>query len=162
MSEAEPERHGTTPPGAESAQIRDEAEEQRLRWQIRVAAACARRASASRRFGPPFDETVDRVRDELDGSFWTGDEWGSSFDRTDFARTVVALVEGRGRGDLDPRLVTAVLDCLEYTLTTPLAYGPGGADWAEKRCTTFHEDVVAADAVGAIFEARARAFSRLT
>ncbi len=76
---------------------------------------------------------------------------GSSFDREHFARTVVGLVEGPGCC-LDPVLVTAVLDCLEYTLTNPVVYGPGNVAWPEKRCTTYHEDTVAADAVAAIFE----------
>lgn len=142
------------PPRTEFPAPLGAAEEQRLQWQIRVQAAAARRAAALGRFGTPFDVALASVCDELDRSFWTRDEWGSSFDRAHFARTVVELVEGSGDRP-DPVLVTAVLDSLEYTLTTPLAYGPAGAAWAQKRCTTDCEDTVTADAVAAIFEARA-------
>ncbi|WP_146842520.1 hypothetical protein [Cellulomonas composti] len=159
MDGAGPERCRPTPdagpPHTHLPAALSPAEEQCLRWQIRLEAAAARRAAALCRFGTPFDVVLANVCDELDRSFWTRDEWGSSFDREHFARTVVGLVEGPGCC-LDPVLVTAVLDCLEYTLTNPVVYGPGNVAWPEKRCTTYHEDTVAADAVAAIFEAHSR------
>jgi hypothetical protein len=163
MCEAEPERRPAMPvvTGADVAAV----QEQRLRSRIRHAAAAARRAEASRQFGRPFDEAVARVCEHLDASFWTHDEWGSAFDRRHFAHTVVGLVglvglvDGRRRAGHDPRLVQAVLDCLEYTLVNPLAPRPGVADWAATRSATFHEDAVAADAVAAIFAVSASASS---
>jgi uncharacterized membrane protein YccC len=157
--EAQPGREPTPPrteqAHADAAALFSMAEERRLRRQIQVRAADARQVAASRRFGSQFDRTVARVRDELDLRFWTRDDWGSSFDREHFARTVVALVENRHDWrDADPRLVTAVLDCLHYSLTSPVSYQPGGPAWSERRCTTTDEDVLAADAVAAIFEAR--------
>ncbi|MEN0128953.1 MAG: hypothetical protein AAGC49_05890, partial [Brevundimonas sp.] len=82
MCEAEPERRPAIPvvAGADVAAV----QERRLRSRIRLAAAAARRAEASRQFGRPFDDAVARVCEHLDSAFWTHDEWGSAFDRRHF------------------------------------------------------------------------------